>query len=126
MHTVFQSLSVAGVIEPGQVYILCCESHKGLPAEPIELTFTIRSEHEILEALDMEMSIVLADWIELRKFLSIQKVCDDCHEFRMLCYDKESEHRIVFSLYLHRLRSFAEELDRIRELFLDIDDEDDE
>jgi hypothetical protein len=125
MHTAFQTLSVAGVIEPGQVYILSCESHRGLPADSIESTYTIRSEHEILEALDMEMNIVLADWIELRKFLSIQKVCDDCHEFRLLCYDKESEHRIVFSLYLHRIRSFTEELYRISELFLDIDDDDD-
>jgi len=125
MHTVFQSLSLAGVIEPGQVYILC-ESHIGFPAEPIESTFTIRSEHEIREALDIQLNIVLAEWIELRKFHSIKKVCNDCHEFRMLCYDKESKRRIVFSLYLHRLRSFAEELNRVRELFLDIDDDDDE
>jgi small nuclear ribonucleoprotein (snRNP)-like protein len=126
MHTAFEGVSVAGVIEPGQVYILCCESRRGFPAESIESTFTVRSEHEILEALDMEMNIVLADWIELRKFLNIQKIGDNCHEFRMLCYDKESEHRIVYSLYLHRIRSFTEELYRISKLFLDIDDEDDD
>jgi hypothetical protein len=124
MHPALEGVSVAGLIKPGQVYILVEQSNSGFPAESIDSTYIVRTEREILEALDMQMSIVLADWYELRRFVGIRKICDDCHEFRMICYDMDMKERTIFSFYLHRLRSFSEELKRARELFLDFDDDD--
>jgi hypothetical protein len=110
---------VSGIIQPGHIYILCSESERGGYPEPIEFMYTIRAEHEILPAIDMEMNIVLASMYDLRKFCGVGKISDNCHQFKMVCYDKEGDRTTLYSLYLHRIMSFEEGLKSLKELYMD-------
>lgn len=117
MNKVFNGVSVAGIIKPGHLYIFDESANRGWPPEPIEYLYCIREEREILSALDMEFSIVLTEDYELRKFLGIRKVNRNCHEFKMLCYEKYSDREIKYSLYLHRIQTFEECLSKTKKLF---------
>ena len=106
MHKSFEGISLSGIVKPGEIYIFCDNRDKGWQPEPLNLLYTIRSDAEILPALDMEMK-VLADIYLFKKYLGFQKISEDCHEFRMLCNDDEGI-KTKFSLYLHRIFSFEE------------------
>jgi hypothetical protein len=108
MHKSFEGVSVSGIVKPGEIYIFCDNLERGWQPEPLDFLYTIRSEAEILPALDMEMKI-LSDTYVLKKYLRFKKISDDCHEFRMLCYDEEGI-KVFFSLYLQRIFSFEEKL----------------
>jgi hypothetical protein len=108
MHKSFEGVSVSGIVKPGEIYIFCDNLERGWQPEPLDYIYTIKSEAEILPALDMEMKI-LADTYVLKKYLRSRKISDDCHQVKMLCYDEEGI-EFVFSLYLQRIISFEEKL----------------
>lgn len=117
MHKIFRGVSTKGIVEPGHVYILCDCEDRGWPPEPIEYLYVIKEEREILLALDMELCIVMAESYEAREFLGIRKVNDDCHEFNMLCYEKDSGEEVKYTLYLQRIQSFEESLAQVKDIF---------
>ena len=117
MNQVFSSISVSGIVKPGQVYILYENESRGYSPEPIEFLYTIRSDEEILRALDMEVCVVGAENWELRKFLGAREISGDCYELKFMVYVKDEECEKEQSMYLHRVLSFEEQLREMLELF---------
>ncbi len=117
MNNVFNEVSVAGIIEPGQLYIFDDGAHRGWSPEPIEYLFCIREDKEILPALDMVYCIILAEDYELIEFLAARKLNKNCHEFKVLLNEKDSGKKVKRSLYLHRIQTFNEYLARTKRLF---------
>jgi len=108
MNKIFNDVSVAGILVPGQVYVLSESQPDWIPTGPIEELFVIKSEAEILIALDMIYGQMFAEDYDLVEFSGIRKINDDCHEFRILCYDRKFEENVEFSQYVNRIRSFEE------------------
>jgi hypothetical protein len=117
MNKIFNEASVTGIIEPGQLYIFDQSAHRGWSPGPIEYLFCIKEDKEILMALDMEYSIVLAEYYDLIEFLGVRKISKNCHQFRMLVYDKDSGRKSTSSFYLHRIIPFDESFKKIKRLF---------
>lgn len=117
MNKIFNEASVVGIIEPGQLYIFDQRAHRGWSPGPIEYLFCIKEDKEILMALDMEYSIVLAEYYDLIKFLGIRKINKNCHQCKVLVYDKGSGRKTISSFYLHRIMPFDESFKKIKRLF---------
>lgn len=117
MNKIFDGVSVAGIIKPGNIYIFCDNQDRGADPEPIEYLYVIKDDKEILQALDMELCIVMARHFEPIKFLRTRKVNKDCHEFSVLCYEKDSKEEVKYTLYLHRIQSFEEALTQVENIF---------
>ncbi|MDO6431542.1 hypothetical protein Q4E93_13135 [Flavitalea sp. BT771] len=117
MNKIFDGVSVAGLINPGHLYILDASGNReGFP-KSIAYMYCIREEKEILPALDMEFSIILAEEYELKKFLGIRKISNDCYVFEVLCYEKQLKEKFKRLLYLHRIQSFEEYLAKMKKLY---------
>ena len=108
MNKIFNDVSVAGILVPGQVYILSESQSSLAPLESIEELFVIKREAEILISLDMMYGQMFAEDYELVEFLGIRKINDDCHEFRILCWDRKFKKNVERSQYVNRIRSFEE------------------
>ena len=117
MNKIFNGVSVVGIIEPGQLYIIADSPDRGTSPEPINYLYCIREEREILEAMDMEFCIVQAETYEAKQFLGFRKVNRNCHEFKVLCIEKDGGKKVQMKFYLHRLLSFEENLLAMRKLF---------
>jgi len=113
MHKSFEGVTLSGIVKPGETYVLCENLDSTWQVESLDYLYTIRSEAEILVALDMEMTII-SEIFQLIKYLGFRRVSEDCHEFRMLCYDEEGT-EMIFSLYLHRITTLEEKLRAERE-----------
>jgi len=108
MHKSFEHADVSAIIKPGEIYIFCDNEDREWPPESLDYIYTIRSEIEILPALDMEIRN-LSNIYRFRRYLGYEKVSEDCHQFKMLCYDEEGK-STVLSQYLQRVVSFEEKL----------------
>jgi len=117
MNKIFDEVSVAGIVSPGDIYIFCDDQERGSAPGPLEYLYIIRNEKEILRALDMELCIVMAEYFEPIKFLGVRKVNASCHEFNMLCYDRKSNEELKYTLYLQRIQSFEESLIQVKKIF---------
>lgn len=109
MNKAFDGVSLSGVAKPGQAYIWADDPNRDRYPDPIRYLYAMRTDEEILQAIELEM-ILLDDIHEVRKFLGHRRISDDCYQFNLICYDKEDDCEIIFSLYLHRLTSFQEKL----------------
>ncbi len=118
MNSKFDGVSTAGIIKPGDLYIIYEQADRGWDPGPIEFIYAIRKDEDILAALDMELSIVMAEYYELKRFVGVTKISDDCHEFRMFIHDKEDDKDREWSLYLHRITPFEEKLEETKKRFL--------
>jgi len=117
MNKVFNKVSIEGIVEPGQLYIFDGCRDRGSYLEPIEYLFCVKENNEILLALDMEYSIVLAETCELIEFIGFRKVNRNCHEFKFLGYEKDTGKKAKRTLYLHRILPFNEYLTKMKRLF---------
>jgi hypothetical protein len=117
MNKLFKDVSVTGIIEGDNIYILHDWSDRSSKPEPIEYLFTIRHEAEILPALDMAICTELAEDYELREFLGWEKFSKDCYVFKMRCLDKQEDVEVEYSLYLHRIMSLAEKQAWLQDAF---------
>lgn len=104
----------AGIIKPGEVYILTFEQDREGDPGPIEYIYTIGCPDEIPPAIEMEMGIVLIDLYEYREFLGVKMESENCFRLMLLCYDKEEEKEIHYEFYLHRIHTFGEMLINIK------------
>jgi hypothetical protein len=110
MHKSFEHADVSGIIKPGEIYIFCDNEERKLRPESVDYIYTIRSEMEILPALDMEM-INISSVYRFRKYLGSEKISEDCHQFKMLCYNELGETTVI-SQYLQRVSTFEEKFKR--------------
>jgi hypothetical protein len=109
MNKAFDGVSISGVAKSGQAYIWSDHADRDRFPDPIRYLYAMRTDDEILLAIELEMTL-LDDIHEVRKFLGHRRISDDCYQFNLICYDKEDDREIEFSLYLHRLMSFQEKL----------------
>jgi hypothetical protein len=119
MNSKFEGVSTAGIINPGDLYIIFEEPNRGGDPGPIDFIYAIRKDEDILPALDMEMCMMMAESYELIRFEGVTRISSDCHEFKMFVYDKEDDEEREWSLYLHRIVTFEEKLQAAKELFLE-------
>jgi hypothetical protein len=117
MSKVLDVANFEGIIVPGDIYILTGCSNPGMDAGPIKDLYTIRSIGQILSAIDMEMEIVLAEMYEYRRFLGVYKKNHQRCEITLLCYDKTLEKEVTYSLFLHRIQTFEENLCEVKRIF---------
>ena len=117
MNKIFEGVSVAGIVIPGNIYLFCDHHDRAGTPEPIEYLYIIKDEVEILRALDMELCIVMAESFDPIKFGGIHKISDDCHAFSMLCYEKDTTEEVKYTLYLHRIQSFEQALRQVENIF---------
>ena len=113
MNELFDRLSVVGIVVPGETYIFSEMANRGGDPGPISYLYVIRKDEEILPALEMEYCTVLADMFEIRRFLGMRKLTDDCYEFRTRCFEKEAKEEQDCCQYLHRVRTFKERLEEV-------------
>lgn len=122
MKPVFKDLSFADIFEPGQCYLLIEESSRDADLVPLEHIYVIQKEEQIVEALEIEMNIILlAMAYEVLAFAGVKRKTKDCHEFKMFCYDRKKQKTCYYRLYLQRLRSVEEEREKAEESFEDDD-----
>lgn len=117
MRQLFAGVSVAGILLPGEAYILVEERNEGMEPGSINSLYLIRTDNELLEALEFEYGTFYSEIFQLRKFLGWKKITADCCEFRSLCYDVEDRRNRVNKLYLHRIKSFKESKRELMEHF---------
>ena len=120
MNKLFDGVSVVGIVVPGETYIFSENASPGGDPGPISYLYVIRKDEEILQALEMEYCTVLADMYEVKKFLGIRRLKEDCYEFRTRCFEKELEEEQDCCLFLHRVRTFKERLEEVNTLYLAI------
>jgi hypothetical protein len=120
MNELFTNLCVAGLLRPGEVYLLS-PWEDGFESEPLSTLYVIRTEAELREAVIMEFQIITYDDRPIRKFLGVTKIRDDTFEFKCLLYRADEDAEFEFSFYLYRLRSFAEEQKNFVELYINND-----
>lgn len=116
MHAQLAAIPVSGMINPGDIYIICAEKDLGWDPGPIELMYVITRDEDILPALEMEICIFLGQCYELRQFIKCSEILEDCYEFRFRCIDKAENREVGYSLFLHRLSSFSEKLAWAKEI----------
>jgi hypothetical protein len=116
MDTLFEGVSLAGIVEPGQFYMLF-DSDCGSVEGEIELMYFIRSEDELLETLRMEREIVLPALYTGIEFLGVRQVTKDRHLFSIFCIN-ENDREVRRYLFLQRLKPYDEMLVHIKEVFL--------
>jgi hypothetical protein len=114
MHPVLAPIPVTGIIQPGHTYVLSTEKQNPWDPFPIDRLYVILRDEDILPAVELEFSSVLAHRYELRHFIRCEEVWDDCYEFRFRCWDKAVNKEVGYSLFLLRLPTFAEKLARAR------------
>jgi hypothetical protein len=115
MATLFEGVSISGIVKPGQVYMLFDATCGDVDGE-IDLIYLIRSERELADTLKMEWEIVLGSMYRYRKLVKVEKVEEDRHAFRMLIGEDEQS-LIQHCLYLHRIKPYAEMLVKMMETF---------
>jgi hypothetical protein len=116
MNHLLKEISVAGIIKPGEIYVINETPDRGWDGRPIEYLYTITCAEEIRPALEMEMAI-LAECYEIRRFLGQVNMSNDCHRFILLCSEKSKNREIEYSFYLHRLWSFQQKLASVKEIY---------
>ena len=116
MNKVFQEVDLSNSVIPKEVYILTKHERK-LQTDEVAALYTIESDSQLLEALDMDLHLINGDKYELRKFLGINAIGADTHLIRLLCYDKLLCVNIIVRYFLHRIITFREELARVTEIY---------
>lgn len=115
MNKLFEKAQVAGIIAPGECYILNDDSD-GCRLE-LSILYLIRRDEDILPAIEMETCIVMEPYQDLLEFLGWERISEITYAFRMRCYFKEEAEVGEYTLYLHRVKEFVEELEEMKELF---------
>jgi hypothetical protein len=120
MNKLFDGIVVTGIVIPGETYIFSESASPAYDPGPLNLLYVIRKDEEILQAVEMEFCTVLTEMYDLRKFLGIRRLSDDCYEFRCRCFEKQLKQLENVCLYLHRVRTFKERLEEVKTQYLPI------
>ena len=106
MNSILKDISVANIVTPGDIYILIV--HKSNGPDTMEYMYCIKSDDEIIPAIDMEISCY-TDY-NLKKFIAWERITPSCIEFKFFSYDKEEKKNVKHALYLHRINTLEEAL----------------
>jgi hypothetical protein len=120
MNKLFDGIVVTGIVIPGETYIFSENASPGHDPGPLRFLYVIRRDEEILQAVEMEFCIVLAEMYELRKFLGIRRLSGDCYELRCRCFERQLKQVENVRLYLHRVRTFKERLEEVNTQYLHV------
>jgi hypothetical protein len=114
MNKKFDSTQFSGIVKPGEIFILV---EKGYCIDEPDNLYTIRTDEEVVEALEMYVNIVCWEHWTFRSVLSMKMTSDDDHEIELLVYDTKFDNDVRLRLLLHKVKSFNEELVRMKEIF---------
>ena len=117
MKKLFEVIPLKGIVKPGEAYIFQDYQSAMFEPRPIAWMYLIRTDDDLLQALEMELLIVRSDLYETIEFLGFREVAEDCYEFKVLCYEKEEKKHLKYCIYLHRIKSFNEGLAVVKELW---------
>jgi hypothetical protein len=116
MHPNLNGITTEGLIRPDETYIITEFEERGHLVDPLDIMYIIKSEDEIVPALEMQMFIILKSFYDFKAYLGCEKMSDDCYAFKMQCVDKADEEDCICYLYLHRLTTFKERLQNLNQL----------
>jgi hypothetical protein len=114
MNKNLKGIQLSGIVKPGEIYIL---TKAGWALGDVESLYTIKADDEIIPALDLEGNIVCKEFWTFHTLLGIERISADAHLIRVLCYDRDKDKEITVSYELHRIKSFLEELARMKVQF---------
>jgi len=113
MSNVFDCIKFATIVQPGQVFILM---NKGCDLVDPRSLYTIRTDQEIAAALYLDINIINGELMSVVECSEAELIADDTYMIKVLCLNKEEGRLIVVYFLLYRLKTFREELSRIREI----------
>jgi hypothetical protein len=116
MNKGFQQLKLPAIVKTGEIYLLTHNLGKDELREPYPL-YTIRSNKEVIAAMDMHVHLIHGDTYEFRKFLGVKEILQDTHVIKLLCYDKLYCVNTMIRFFLCRMLSFEEKLERARDIY---------
>lgn len=113
MSNVFDSIEFAGVVQPGQVYVLM---NKGCDLVDPRSLYTIRTDHEIAAALFLDINIINGELLSVVGCSEAELIGGDTYMIKVLCLNKEEGRLVVVYFLLYRLKTFREKLSRTTEI----------
>lgn len=116
MNKGFQQLKLPAIVKPGEIYLLTHNLGKDELHEPYPL-YTVRSDEEVIAAMDMHIHLIHGETYEFRKFLGLKEIHEDTHVIKLLCYDKLYCVNTMVRFFLARMLSFEEKLERARNVY---------
>lgn len=112
MNHILDPIVEAHIFDPGDIYVFLSYEDPGYDPGPLEFMYFIRREDDIMPALELEAEHYM--WYKIKEYLSCTRVSESCFEFRMRCFDPEEDDDIIYSLYLHRIKTLQ---DAVREAY---------
>ena len=76
-----------------------------------DVTYMIRTDEELVAALEMEVYKVLPTWYKLEGFIGLEWISDDYLQFRLACKPDNFYRNEVYSIYLHRMLNVSQRLE---------------
>ena len=116
MNKGFKAITLSRIVKPGEIYLLTHNLGKDELREPYPL-YTVRSDEEVIAAMDMHVHLIHGDTYELRKFLGVKEIMDGTHVIKLLCYDKLYCVNVPVRFFLCRMLSFQEKLERAKDIY---------
>jgi hypothetical protein len=117
MQNLLEGISVEGIIKPGEIYVFTESEDRLDEIEGPDISYTIRSDDELMAALEMEVFTVLPDWYDIKEFIGWERISEDCYRFRFSCDPNEQSRKKIHSLYLHRMIRVSERLEWVKSHF---------
>lgn len=114
MNNEFNIAQFSGSTKPGEIYVLV---DKGYGFEEPDNLYTIRTDEEVVGALQMYVDIVCWEYWTFRSVRSLGINSDNDLEIELMLYDTKFEEDVRLVLILHRVKSFIEELAIVRKSF---------
>jgi hypothetical protein len=114
MNKVLSGIDFSAVIKPGDIYVL---SNQDKGYMEVESYYFIRDVDELVEAIEAKYTIICAAIYEWIKLLEMRETEEGSYMIRFLCRDKQTGDDAVSDVFVHRLSTFQEELEKVKEVF---------
>jgi len=114
MQKLLDGISLKEITKPVEIYVFTNSEDRFENMRGPALGYTIRSDEELITALEMEVYIVWATTYEFKEFMGWRRLSEDSYEFRLSCIPSEHYRRNVYSLYLHRIIKVNERLEWVK------------
>jgi hypothetical protein len=110
MSGVFDRIAIAGVIKPGETYVIIKEDKE---SEEVTFFHAICDEEGLIAALHLNLHILYGKKLEMRRILGVKSLVKDRHIIQLLCFDKNEEKGITLEFILVRLLPVGELFARV-------------
>lgn len=114
MYDGFNRIAAAGIIKPGEKYVLLRDSDD---VEEIPFLHIIMDAEGLVVTIMMALYMTYGKRMELGRIIGIKSDLQDRHIIRLSCENKKEGNRIVVELVLARLLPFHEAFAKMLAIF---------